>query len=180
MFSEYIAMVSASAVMAAIFLGGWDLPFVYPDGLRVHIGGTELFAAPLPHLAVVLLGFVGFVLKVVFMCWFQLSIRWTLPRFRYDQVMKLGWRVLLPLSLGNILLTGLLILVVNSGSESLQTAANVAADLTKAAVALGGLIGLVAFVRFLLSPPSHRQSVASTSARFAAAAGGTRNAAMGA
>ncbi len=180
MFSEYIAMVSASAVIAAIFLGGWDLPFLYPDGLRIHIGGSELFATPLPHLAVVLLGFLGFVLKVVFMCWLQLSIRWTLPRFRYDQVMKLGWRVLLPLSLGNILVTGLLILVVNTGSEALQTAANVAADLTKAVIALGGLIGLVVFVRFLLSPPAHRQSVASTSARFAAAAGGTRKAVMGA
>jgi NADH-quinone oxidoreductase subunit H len=180
MFSEYIAMVSASAVMAAIFLGGWDLPFLYPDGLRVHIGGTELFASQLPHLAVVLLGFLGFVFKVVFMCWLQLSIRWTLPRFRYDQVMKLGWRVLLPLSLGNILLTGLLILVINSGSESFKVAVDVAADLTKAALALGGLVALVAMVRFALSPPAHRKSVASSSARFAAAAGGTRDATMGA
>jgi len=88
--------------------------------------------------------------------------------------------VLLPLSLGNILLTGLLILVVNTGSEPLQAAVNVAADLTKAAIALGGLVAFVAAVRFALSPPAHRQSVASTSARFAAAAGGTRNAEMGA
>jgi len=178
--SEYIAMVSAGAIMAAIFLGGWDVPFLYPDGLHVHIGKSELFSSLLPHPLVILLGFVGFVLKVVFMCWLQLSIRWTLPRFRYDQVMRLGWRVLLPLSLGNILLTGFAILVMQSASAELQAAFGAAADLTKAAIAVGGLVGAVVVVRFLLSPPRHRQSVASTSARFAAAAGGTRDAEMGA
>ncbi|HVZ31135.1 MAG TPA: NADH-quinone oxidoreductase subunit H, partial [Polyangiaceae bacterium] len=126
------------------------------------------------------LGFLGFVLKVLFMCWFQLTVRWTLPRFRYDQVMRLGWRVLLPLSLGNILVTGLLVLIAQSGSESFQSAVNVAAEVTKALVALGGLVALIAMVRFLLSPPRHRQSITSTSARFAAAAGGTRSAEMGA
>src|SRR5205085_12418674 len=88
MFSEYIAMVSAGAVMAAIFLGGWDLPFVERDGIHVAIGQTVLWAQQLPHPAVVALGFFGFVFKVLFMCWLQLSIRWTLPRFRYDQVMR--------------------------------------------------------------------------------------------
>jgi NADH-quinone oxidoreductase subunit H len=178
--SEYIAVASAAAVMAAIFLGGWDLPFLYPDGLHIHIGRTELFSALLPHPLVVLLGFLGFVLKVVFFCWLQLTVRWTLPRFRYDQVMKLGWRVLLPLSLGNILVTGFVMLVIQSSGETTQLALGAAADVTKAIIALGGLIGLVATVLFLLSPPRHRQSVASTSARFAQAAGGTRNAEMGA
>jgi NADH-quinone oxidoreductase subunit H len=178
--SEYIAVASASAVMAAIFLGGWDLPFLYPDGLHIHIGKTELFSSLLPHPLVVLLGFVGFVLKVVFFCWLQLTIRWTLPRFRYDQVMKLGWRVLLPLSLGNILVTGFVVLVIQSAGEATQAAVSAAADVSKAIVAVGGLFGLAVTVRFLLSPPRHRQSVASTSARFAAAAGGTRNAEMGA
>jgi len=150
------------------------------DGLHIHVGKAELFSSLLPHAVVILLGFVGFVLKVVFMCWLQLSIRWTLPRFRYDQVMRLGWRVLLPLSLGNILLTGFAILVMQSASAELQAAFGAAADLTKAAIAVGGLVGAVVVVRFLLSPPRHRQSVASTSARFAAAAGGTRDAEMGA
>ena len=178
--SEYIAMVSAGAVMAAIFLGGWDVPFLYPDGLHVHIGKTELFSSLLPHPLVIALGFLGFVLKVVFMCWLQLTIRWTLPRFRYDQVMRLGWRVLLPLSLGNIVLTGFVILVMQSAGEGMQAAFSAAADLTKAAIALGGLVGAVVLVRFLLSPPRHTHSGASTSARFATAAGGTHNAEMGA
>jgi NADH-quinone oxidoreductase subunit H len=178
--SEYIATVSAAAVMAAIFLGGWDVPFLYPDGLHVHIGKTELFASLLAHPMVVLLGFLGFVLKVVFLCWLQLTIRWTLPRFRYDQVMRLGWRVLLPVSLGNILITGFVILVMQSASESMQGAFSAAADLTKAIIAIAGLVGVVVMVRFLLSPPRHRKSVASTSARFADAAGGTHSAEMGA
>ena len=180
MFSEYIAMVSAGAVMAAIFLGGWDLPFVERDGIRVVIGQTLLWAEQLPHPAVVFIGFIGFIFKVLFMCWLQLSIRWTLPRFRYDQVMRLGWRVLLPLSLGNVLVTGLLILVADSASPSFQGALQVAADLTKLLVALGGLAAFVALVVFLLSPPRHLRLLASTSARFAGAAGGTRSAQMGA
>lgn len=180
MFAEYIAMVAAAAVMAALFLGGWDVPFLQRDGIHVAIGDTLLWSQPLAHPVVIFLGFLGFVLKTLFMCWLQLSIRWTLPRFRYDQVMKLGWRVLLPLSLGNVLVTGLLILIAGSASESLQHALDVTADLTKALLAAGGLVAVVALVLFLLSPPKHQRLVASTSARFAAAAGGTRKAQMGA
>ena len=180
MFSEYIAMVTAAAVMAAIFLGGWDLPFVQRDGIHVAIGETVLWTQQLPHLAVVALGFIGFVFKVLLMCWLQLSIRWTLPRFRYDQVMRLGWRVLLPLSLGNILVTGLLILIADGASEPFQRGLVVAADLTKLVLAAAGLLAFAALVRFLLTPPRHQRLVATSSARFAAAAGGTRKAQMGA
>jgi NADH-quinone oxidoreductase subunit H len=56
------------------------------------------------------LGVGAFVFKVLFMCWFQLAIRWTLPRFRYDQIMDLGWKFLLPVSLVNMVITGLVIL----------------------------------------------------------------------
>jgi NADH-quinone oxidoreductase subunit H len=178
--SEYIAVVSASAVMAAIFLGGWDVPFLYRDGIHIAFGATELFALPMGHLAVILLGLVAFVFKVLLLCWLQLSIRWTLPRFRYDQVMRLGWRVLLPLSLGNILVTGLLVLVAQSASDSLKHGLDVVADITKATVAASVLVAFIVLVRFLLSPPRHQRNVASTSARYASAAGGTQNAEMGA
>jgi NADH-quinone oxidoreductase subunit H len=180
MFAEYIAMVSAAAVMAALFLGGWDVPFLQRDGIHVAIGGSVLWSQPLVHPLVIALGFLAFILKTLFLCWLQLSIRWTLPRFRYDQVMKLGWRILLPLSLGNVLVTGLLILVAGSASDSLKHALDVTADLTKALLAAGGLFAFAAMVIFLLSPPRHQRLIASTSARFAAAAGGTRNAQMGA
>jgi NADH-quinone oxidoreductase subunit H len=139
-----------------------------------------LLAQQPSHPVVVLLGFLGFVFKVLFMCWLQLSIRWTLPRFRYDQVMRLGWRVLLPLSLGNILVTGLVILVIQSASESFKRGFDVAADLTKAVIAVGGIVAFIALVRFLLSAPRHQRTITSTSAQYAAAAGGTRSAEMGA
>lgn len=179
-FAEYIAMVSASAAMAAIFLGGWDLPFLDRDGIRIVFGETLVYAQPLAHPLVVVLGSLGFVFKILVMCWLQLTIRWTLPRFRYDQVMRLGWRVLLPLSLANILVTGLVVLIVQDGSASLTSALAVAADVSKAAIALLGMFAAGAMVHFLLRPAKHRRLVVSTSARFASAAGGTRRAEMGA
>ncbi len=74
--------------------------------------GTEI-----PHLVIVLIGMVTWGVKVAFMCWLQLLIRWTLPRFRYDQLMSLGWKGLLPLSLANIVLTALVIYFLLSGAE---------------------------------------------------------------
>ncbi|HLA48842.1 MAG TPA: NADH-quinone oxidoreductase subunit H, partial [Nitrospinota bacterium] len=54
---------------------------------------------------------VTFFAKIIFMIWLQMTIRWTLPRFRYDQIMKLGWKILLPISLINIFITGLVVLL---------------------------------------------------------------------
>ena len=106
-----------SAVVTTVFLGGWQFPFLDPDGFRiggemVMVGGNPVHAggivAPLPHWAVVLLQFAAFGAKVVILCWFQLMLRWTLPRFRADQLMNLGWKVLLPVALGNIMVTALI------------------------------------------------------------------------
>src|SRR5690606_15252770 len=84
-FSEYIAVVSGSTLLAAVFLGGWHLPFVTAEGIRVAIGDSVLFEAALPPVAVVVISTLGFVGKVLTLCWLQILIRWTLPRFRYDQ-----------------------------------------------------------------------------------------------
>jgi len=70
-----------------------------------------LFSIHLPHLLVVPLQVLAFGLKVIFFCWFMLLIRWTLPRFRYDQLMNFGWKFLLPLALLNVVLTGFLLIV---------------------------------------------------------------------
>ncbi|RME02175.1 MAG: NADH-quinone oxidoreductase subunit H, partial [Deltaproteobacteria bacterium] len=59
-----------------------------------------------------ILAFVG---KVFFFCWLQLMIRWTIPRFRYDQIMRLGWKVMLPLSLANLFVTALVVLLLDRG-----------------------------------------------------------------
>jgi NADH-quinone oxidoreductase subunit H len=64
---------------------------------------------------VVLVGVGNFVLKVLLLVFLQLQIRWTLPRFRYDQIMKLGWRVLLPAALVNVLATGTILLFLQAG-----------------------------------------------------------------
>jgi NADH-quinone oxidoreductase subunit H len=102
--AEFIEIVFLSAVMTTVFFGGWQFPFLYADGF--HFGG---WAAFLPHWAVVLIQFLTFGGKVVFFCWLQLAIRWTLPRFRPDQLMALGWKKLLPLSLLNVMVTALLV-----------------------------------------------------------------------
>jgi len=179
-FAEYIAVVTGSALMAALFLGGWDLPFLRPDGLYVAIGDTVFLQEALPHPAIVAIGALGFVLKTLFLCWVQLTIRWTLPRFRYDQLMRLGWRKLLPASLANVLATGLLILAVQSAGPRVVSALAIVSDLTKALLAVGGIVVGIVFVLFLLKPAKKRRLLATTSAQFAAALGGTRSARMSA
>lgn len=179
-FAEYVAVVTSSALMAAVFFGGWHLPFVARDGIHVSIGDTELLSQRLGHGSVIILGVLGFVVKTIVLCMIQLTIRWTLPRFRYDQLMRLGWRKLLPASLVNVLVTGLAILTIQSAGPSVLRGLGVAGDLTEAIVAALGIVVGVAFVRFLLAPAQHRSVLSSTSARFAQMAGGTRSARMGA
>jgi NADH-quinone oxidoreductase subunit H len=103
--AEFIEIVFISAVITTVFFGGYNFPFLYPDGF--HFTGAVGFY--LPHWAVVLIQFLTFGLKVVFFCWLQLAIRWTLPRFRPDQLMGLGWKRLLPLSLVNVMVTALIV-----------------------------------------------------------------------
>ncbi|MBI3186042.1 MAG: NADH-quinone oxidoreductase subunit H [Myxococcales bacterium] len=103
MISEFVEIVVLSGLIAAIFLGGHHLPF----------GEQWLSAQPLfrenPWLFGAVLGTVFWV-KVLFLCWLQLAVRWTFPRFRYDQVQALGWKVLLPMGLLNVFATGALVL----------------------------------------------------------------------
>lgn len=88
--AEYAHMVIGSAVFICLFLGGWHLPF-----------GLELYPA---NLLGTILSVLCFLLKIALVLFFFIWIRWTLPRFRYDQVMHLGWKVLLPLALFNLCL----------------------------------------------------------------------------
>lgn len=106
--SEFVEVITSSALIATLFLGGYDIPFLEDYGFN-------FFGAVIgvPHVAVIGLQVVAFVLKLVVLIWLQLMIRWSLPRFRYDQIMQLCWKVLLPLSLLNILLTGVAILAFN-------------------------------------------------------------------
>ncbi len=177
-FAEYVAVVTSSALMVALFFGGWHLPFVFRDGIHVLFGDNAVFYQPLSHGLVVLLGFLAFIFKTIALCFVQLTIRWTLPRFRYDQLMRLGWRKLLPVSLVNILLTGAVILAVQSAGTSVMNALRFLGDVTMGLVAVIGLVGLVSFVSFVVQPSKKRRLLVTSSAKFAAALGGTRTARM--
>jgi NADH-quinone oxidoreductase subunit H len=96
------------ALVTALFLGGWSIPFLPQETILGAIGPH--FGAGLATALCVALHVGSFLAKVVFMIWFQMLIRWTLPRFRYDQVMNLCWKILLPLSLVNIFATGFVLL----------------------------------------------------------------------
>jgi NADH-quinone oxidoreductase subunit H len=123
--AEYANVVTVCAMVVTLFFGGWDIPFTHWD----EQGGwlqTILTA-------------IAFGLKVLFWVFFVMWIRWTVPRFRYDQLMALGWRVLLPLALGNIVVVTL----VSWGVRALLPAAEPwveQAALTVASLAGGALL----------------------------------------
>src|SRR2546426_1146356 len=101
--ADFLETVVIAGMTTSLFLGGWQVPYLAADGFRFPWGGAVL----LPHLLVVLLQVGAFVVKVCAMIFFMMLVRWTLPRFRYDQAMRLGWLGLFPLSILNIVVTGL-------------------------------------------------------------------------
>lgn len=106
--ADLVETVLVSALMTTLFLGGWQVLYLSPDGFHFPWGA---FVA-LPHLAVAGLGVLAFFIKVSFFIWLLMAVRWTLPRFRYDQLMNLGWKILLPASLVNIAVTAVIITVL--------------------------------------------------------------------
>jgi len=97
MLSEYANIVTASAVIVTLFLGGYNVPFIEYAGLSAVM--------------ISLLQVGAFCFKVICVLLFIILIRWTLPRFRYDQLMNLGWKVMLPITLANLVVTGFVIVV---------------------------------------------------------------------
>jgi NADH-quinone oxidoreductase subunit H len=104
LFSEYINMIVSSAVMATLFFGGYDIPFVDETALSAAWGNN----------IVAILGILMLLSKIVFFLFLFMWVRWTIPRFRYDQLMDLGWRKMIPLALANMLITGVVTLWLNS------------------------------------------------------------------
>lgn len=101
MLSEFIEIVIVSALLVTLFLGGYNLPYLTDAGFVLPFGKT----VALSHVSVVLIQIVTFLVKVFLMGCFQIQIRWSLPRFRYDQLMAFGWKFLLPLSALNLVAT---------------------------------------------------------------------------
>jgi NADH-quinone oxidoreductase subunit H len=112
--AEFVEIVTLSALLTTLFFGGWQVPWLYAEGFRLP-GGSAL---ALPHGLVVALQVGAFFGKMTFFIWLQMLIRWTLPRFRYDQVMRLGWKMLLPIALLNIFGTALIVLLLQRGQPS--------------------------------------------------------------
>jgi NADH-quinone oxidoreductase subunit H len=97
MFSEYINMFVSSALMASLYFGGYNFPFMNDMGLSANM--------------ITIIGVVVFFIKILLFIFFFMWVRWTLPRFRYDQLMNLGWKMLIPLAIANIVLTGVFTLI---------------------------------------------------------------------
>jgi NADH-quinone oxidoreductase subunit H len=100
LFSEYVNMFISSAVMATLFFGGYDIPGLIPG---LHLSSFS------PNVAAIF-GVLSLMIKVVFFIFLFMWVRWTIPRFRYDQLMNLGWKKLLPLAIANMVVTAFLIL----------------------------------------------------------------------
>jgi len=100
LFAEYINMFVSSAVMATLYFGGYNYPGM--DSVALWLGPTW---APV-------VGVVVFFIKIFAFIFFFMWVRWTIPRFRYDQLMHLGWKVLIPLAIANIVVTGVVIAVI--------------------------------------------------------------------
>jgi len=103
--ADLVETVLVAALMTTLFFGGWQVPYLHTDGFYFPWGAHVAMA----NLPVVTLGVLSFFIKVAFFIWVLMAIRWTLPRFRYDQLMNLGWKILLPASLINIAVTAVVI-----------------------------------------------------------------------
>jgi NADH-quinone oxidoreductase subunit H len=110
--AEYANMITASALMATLFLGGWDIPFWTGDDMRVIAPGIVEGAEP--HWLKTIATFLAFAIKTLFFIFLFMWVRWTVPRFRYDQIMHLGWKVLLPGALAYIVLMSASILTLDT------------------------------------------------------------------
>jgi len=101
LFAEYINMFISGVVMATLFFGGYDIPFV-----NEAAWGNAWWVG--------LVGFAVLMSKAFFFIFLFMWVRWTIPRFRYDQLMGLGWKGLLPLALLNMVITAAVVLFLNS------------------------------------------------------------------
>jgi len=119
MMTEFLEIAVIAGIIVTMFFGAYHIPGVvaatdymhwaaHPDLVPVN----AVFGHEVPHFLVIVLRVGAFLGKLVFFCWLQILIRWTLPKFRYDQVMKLGWKYMLPLSIVNVIVTaGVVILL---------------------------------------------------------------------
>lgn len=110
MMADFLETVVVAGLVTTLFFGGWQIPYLYETGFHFPWGQT----ISLSPLTITVLQILSFLTKLLFFAGLQMMVRWTLPRFRYDQIMRLGWKMLLPLSILNILITGIIIIWLQS------------------------------------------------------------------
>jgi NADH-quinone oxidoreductase subunit H len=103
--ADFLETILVACLTTTLFFGGWQVPYLLPDGFHFPWGAT----LSLSSWTYALLGVASFSIKVLVFCWLFMQIRWTLPRFRYDQLMKLGWLGLFPVSVANVLVTAIVL-----------------------------------------------------------------------
>ena len=108
MFAEFIEIAIIGALFTTLFLGGCNLPYMDDSGFKFPGG----YALPMSHGLVIVTQLLVFLLKVLIMSSFQILVRWTLPRFRYDQLLRFAWKFLLPLCVANLSVTALVLWLV--------------------------------------------------------------------
>jgi NADH-quinone oxidoreductase subunit H len=150
--AEYANMVTVSAMVTTLFLGGWDIPFTHwdetPGVLQTLATGGMMF------------------LKVFFWLFFFMWVRWTLPRFRYDQLMSLGWKVLMPIGLAYVMLIATAIYLTDN-VVMLTSPALKMLLLTLINIACGYIIFVVLDRGLLITSPKSRGGAGDRSARAA-------------
>jgi NADH-quinone oxidoreductase subunit H len=112
MFAEFIEIAIVAALFTTLFLGGYNLPWMTNEGFLLPGGHKILMSNGM----VVLVQMVTFLVKVFLVCSFQILIRWTLPRFRYDQVLKFAWKFMFPLALANLMVTAVAVWLIRGGA----------------------------------------------------------------
>jgi NADH-quinone oxidoreductase subunit H len=116
--AEYAHVLTVSMLMATLFLGGWDIPLWQGDNMFGEVNGAWVGHAPAWWITV--LTFVAFALKTFFFILVFMLVRWTVPRFRYDQVMDLGWKIMLPAALGAVVITAATVLGLDSAGVPME------------------------------------------------------------
>ncbi len=116
--TDFLETIMVACLATTLFFGGWQVPWLIGDfesgtfGFQFPWGGVILVS----NWVYVLLGVASFAIKVVIFCWVFMQLRWTLPRFRYDQLMTLGWKGLFPIAVVNVVVTAVVLASIGKAS----------------------------------------------------------------
>ena len=110
--TDFLETIVVASLATTLFFGGWQVPYLMPDGFHFPWGGELLVA----NWIYALLGFASFSIKGLIFMFVFMQLRWTLPRFRYDQLMSLGWKGLFPIAVANVVVTAIVLVLFGGGS----------------------------------------------------------------